>query len=80
MVYITFPSTLTEEEETLKQKYAKLRKKVISLFSRSFNLKCPSADTGLCAFNNLFTVTVKVVFSILSKDAKGNKSMDSRNL
>ncbi|XP_025114244.1 negative elongation factor E-like [Pomacea canaliculata] len=27
MVYITFPSTLTEEEETLKQKYAKLRKK-----------------------------------------------------
>lgn len=37
MVFLTFPNTLTEEEEMLKQKYAKLRKKVsmkFILFSR----------------------------------------------
>ena len=29
MVYINFPPTLTEEEEILRQKYARLRKKVL---------------------------------------------------
>lgn len=30
MVYINFPPNLTEEEELLRQKYARLRKKVVN--------------------------------------------------
>ena len=38
MVYINFPPTLTEEEEILRQKYARLRKKVLIPQRRSTEL------------------------------------------